>query len=369
MYKHKLYQLLRFFIAIFTFIAIYFILQYTVPSFYPFLLAIVLSLFMNPCVTFLEDRIKIPRVIATILTMAIAILLLIGFIIFIIAELIQGTTYLAENIPTHFRTFVFIMEDLVNEYLLPLYHKLTSFFHTLSPPQQATISENLKLIINQFASLGTNFLQNILLQIPVTLTLLPGSITIIIFTLIATFIITNDWNNLVQSFKKMIPETLHETGKNVWNHLQKALFGFFKAQILLISITAFIIFVGLVIFKVEYPLTIALIAALVDILPLVGTGVIFIPWILYLFLTANYSLTISITILYMIVVVQRQLFEPKILSSNIGLNPLAALVALFAGIQIWGVLGLFIGPIVLIIGNAFYQAGVFNQIGQFIKGS
>ncbi|SDQ43960.1 sporulation integral membrane protein YtvI [Virgibacillus salinus] len=368
MYKHKLYQLLRFSIVIFTFVAIYFILQLTVPSFYPFLLAIVLSLFMNPFVTFLEERIRIPRVIATLMVMVVAFLILIGLLIFIITELIQGTTYLAENIPTHFRTFIFIMEDLINEYLLPLYHKLTSFFHTLNPTQQETISTNLKQIINQLASLGTNFLQNILLQIPVTLTLLPGSLTLFIFTIIATFIITNDWNNLVQSFKKMIPETVHETSMNIWNHLQKAMFGFLKAQLLLISISAFIIFVGLIILKVEYALTITLIAALADILPLVGTGIIFIPWILYLFLTANYSLTISITILYMIVVVQRQLFEPKILSSNIDLNPLAALVALFAGIQIWGVSGLFIGPILLIIGNAFYQAGVFNQIGQFIKG-
>lgn len=363
-----MYQLLRFFIVLITIISIYLILQLAVPSIYPFLLAILLSLLLNPVVTFLEEKMKVPRVFATIMVMAIAFLLLIGSIIFIITELVQGTTYLAENIPEHFRTFVYVIEDFIDGQLLPLYHKLTSLFHTLSPTQQATISENLKQTINQFASVGTNFLQNFLLQIPLTLTILPESVAIVVFILIATFIMTNDWNKLVQSIKKIIPNTVHETGKNVWNHLQRAVFGFLKAQLLLISITALIIFVGLVIFRIDHAFTIALIAALVDVLPLIGTGVIFIPWILFLFLTANYSLTISITILYMVVVIQRQLFEPKILSSNIGLNPLAALVALFAGIQIWGVLGLFIGPILLIIVNAFYQAGVFNQIGQFIKG-
>lgn len=369
LYKHRMNQLLRFLIVAMTVISMYFILQFTIPSIYPFLLAIVLSLFLNPFVTFLEEKMKVPRILATITVMAIAFLLLVGFIIFIITELIQGTTYLAEIIPSHFRTLVFIVENFVDGQLLPLYHKLTSYLHTLSPGQQETINENMKQIINQFASLGTNFLQNILLQIPLTLTLLPSSIAIVVFILLSTVIITNDWHSHVLTIKKIIPQTVHETGKTIWNHLQKAMFGYLKAQLLLISITAFIIFFGLVFLKVDYAFTIALFAAFVDILPFIGTGIIFIPWILYLFLTANYSLTISISILYMIVAVQRQLLEPKILSSNIGLNPLAALVALFTGIQIWGVAGLFIGPILLMIGNAFYQAGVFNKIWCFIKGS
>ncbi|WP_164668394.1 sporulation integral membrane protein YtvI [Virgibacillus doumboii] len=369
MYKQRLYQVLRFFVIVVSLVFIYFILQNTFSYIYPFVLAVILSLFLNPIVTFLEEKIKVPRVLATILVMIVALLLFIGLVIFIIAELVQGTTYLAEKIPAHFQTIVFIAEDLIDEHLLPLYHKLTSFFNTLSPGQQEAISENLKQILEQFRSFGTNFLQHILLQIPVALTLLPESFTVLIFIILGTFIITNDWHGLVESVKKIIPQSVHETGKAVWDHLKKAVFGFFKAQLVLILLTAITIFTGLVIFKVDHALTITIFAALVDVLPLLGTGIIFIPWILYLFLTGDYSMTISISILYMIVVIQRQLLEPKIVSSNIGLNPLAALIALFAGVQIWGVLGLFFGPMVLIFGNALYKAGVFHHIWYFIRGT
>lgn len=368
MYKQKLYQLLRFFIVIVNLISMYLIVQYAFPYIYPFVLAVMLALLLNPIVTFLEKSIKLPRVLATITVMIIVLLVFVGMLVFIITELVQGTTYLAEKIPAYFQTIILIAEDMINEHILPLYHKLASFFNTLSPGQQTAISENLKQIIEQFRSFGTNFLQGLLFQIPVALTFLPESFTILIFIILATFIITNDWHSLMQNFKKIIPQHVHETCKSIWSHLKIAVFGFLKAQLLLILLTAFTIFTGLVIFNVDHALTITVFVALLDVLPLVGTGIIFIPWIIYLFLTGDYSMTISICILYMVVVIQRQLLEPKIVSSNIGLNPLAALIALFAGIQIWGVLGLFIGPMVLIIGNALIKAGVFHRIWHFIKG-
>ncbi|MFC4556662.1 sporulation integral membrane protein YtvI [Virgibacillus kekensis] len=369
MYKHRIDQLLRLLVVLFSVIFIYLIMYFTVPSIYPFLIAVLLSLFLNPSVTFLEEKLKMPRLLATIVIILILLTAVVSFIIFLVAELIQGTTYLAENLPAHFKIIVRVVENFIDAEILPVYEKITSFFHTLSPGQQETVSENLKLLINQTAETGTDFLRDMLMQIPQTLTLLPGSFTTSIFVLLATVIITKDWNVYVNTMKKITPASVHQIGISVWVHLQNAMFGFIKAQLILITISACIIFVGLTVLQIKHAMTIALIAALVDILPLIGTGIIFIPWVLYLFLTGDYPLTISITVLYMLVVIQRQFLEPKIVSSNIGLNPLAALVALFAGIQIWGVLGLFLGPLLLIICNAFYRAGVFNQILKFVKGT
>src|SRR5699024_5835394 len=116
--------------------------------------------------------------------------------------------------------------------------------------------------------------------------------------------------------------------------LKKALLGYLKAQLTLISITGAIVFVGLLILHVDYALTIAVATGLIDLLPYLGTGIVFVPWIIYMFFTGNYFLTIGLAVLYAIVLIQRQIMEPKIVSSNIGLDPLATLIAIFVGIQL-----------------------------------
>jgi sporulation integral membrane protein YtvI len=119
---------------------------------------------------------------------------------------------------------------------------------------------------------------------------------------------------------------------------------------------------------VNYSITIALICGLVDIIPYLGTGTIFIPWIIFEFIAGNTSLAIGLSVLYIIVVVQRQLIEPKVLSSSIGLDPLATLIALFIGFKLIGFLGLIAGPVVLVIFNTLQRANVFKAIWTFIIG-
>src|SRR5690625_6811556 len=82
-------------------------------------------------------------------------------------------------------------------------------------------------------------------------------------------------------------------------------------------ISSCIILLGLFILKIEHALTIALLIGFVDVLPLIGTGLVFIPWIGYLFITNDYFLTIGLSLIYMVVVISRQFIEPKILSAHI----------------------------------------------------
>ncbi|WP_174614022.1 sporulation integral membrane protein YtvI [Virgibacillus ihumii] len=366
--RHIIYPILRLVLTAGSLILLTLLLHYSFEYLYPFILAGILAYLLHPFVSFAEQRLKMPRVIASFAVLTSSLLLLTGIVIFVIVEFIQGSAYLAEQIPAHFQTFIRGIEEIIENKVLPFYHKLTSFFHTLNPPQQEAINNYITEFIDQFAVIGTEFLYRILMTIPQTLTALPGSLTVTMFVVIAAFFIINDWHMIAQSIKKMIPEAVHETCLTVWNHLRKAIFGYMKAQLFLISLTTLIIYIGLLIIGMEYPMTVALLAALVDMLPFIGTGIIFIPWISYLFLTGNYEMTIPLTVLYMTVVIQRQLIEPKVISSNIGLNPLTVLIAIFAGLQIWGIAGLIIGPILLIIIQALHEAGVISRLWQFIKG-
>ncbi|GAB3806742.1 sporulation integral membrane protein YtvI [Virgibacillus kimchii] len=368
MYKHLFYQSLRFFIVIAVVAGSYFLLKHTWYFFFPIGLAIIFSMFLHPYVTFMENRLRFPRLLATLTVSGFVFILFIGILILMVTEIIQGTIFLADHLPDHFHQFIDIVEEVIRTRIIPLYETILSFLHTLDAPQQEAINDSIQYILSQVAGLGSQFLQSLFLMIPELLTWVPGSATVVVFIVIATILITNDWYKLKAGADKMISPSIQSSVMDLIHHLKKALSGFMRAQFIMIFITMVIIFAGLSILKVEHALTIALLAALIDLLPYIGTGIIFIPWSLYLFITGNYSLTISLTLLYMFIVILRQFLEPKILSSSIGLNPLAVVIALYISIQLWGVAGVIIAPILVVTGNALYQTGIFNKVWGFIKG-
>ncbi|MGY0693094.1 sporulation integral membrane protein YtvI [Virgibacillus sp. FSP13] len=368
MYKQLSFQLLRFLFIVAIILSIIFFLKYTFVYLYPIFIAILFSFMINPGVTFLEKKLRFPRTLAVVTIIISVFAFALGCIVLLITEFIQGTTYLAEVIPTHFKSLVHYGEQFMETKILPVYHKVISFFHTLDPSQQETIQLNLEQIANKIATSGTVFLNNILLKIPSALSVIPNSFVVLTFIILATFFLTKDWSSMQRTFTNIIPASAKDSIIHIWKQLKRALFGFAKAQIILISLTALIIFIGLRIMDVDHALTIALITAVVDLFPYIGTGIIFIPWIVYLFLVSNYPMTISISILYMVIIVGRQILEPKLLSTSLGVNPLSVLIAVFLGMQIWGFFGLLLAPILLVLLNVLYQSGVFSQLWYFIKG-
>jgi sporulation integral membrane protein YtvI len=165
-----------------------------------------------------------------------------------------------------------------------------------------------------------------------------------------------------------MPDSIHTTARVVAEDLRKALFGFIRAQLTLVTISGIIMLVGLLILQVKYAFTIAIVTLLVDLLPYFGVGSVMIPWILYTVLFGNYKLAIGLAIIYFIILVVRQLLEPKLVASNIGLDPLVTLVALFVGLKLLGVLGLIIGPVVTVFIIVLYRAKVFQDIWRYIVG-
>ena len=74
-----------------------------------------------------------------------------------------------------------------------------------------------------------------------------------------------------------------------------------------------------------------------------------IPWAIITAFNGDYVLAISILVLWIIMSVTRQFIEPKIVSKQIGIHPIFTLIAMYTGFKFIGVLGMFIGPILLII--------------------
>lgn len=166
----------------------------------------------------------------------------------------------------------------------------------------------------------------------------------------------------------MIPGVIHKPMTYIFSDLKKALFGFAKAQLILISITAFIVMITLYALGVNSAFAIGLLIGLVDLLPYLGVGIVLIPWSLYAFMSDDLTLAIGLTVLYSIILIVRQIMEPKVLASSVGLDPLAALFGMFVGLKLFGILGLIIGPVSLVIVDAFRRAHVFKDLRNYIIG-
>ncbi|QGS69004.1 AI-2E family transporter [Oceanobacillus sp. 143] len=124
--------------------------------------------------------------------------------IFIIVEIYQGTTYLAEKLPAYFEAILLYMEALFNQTIIPIYEKVLSLFQTLGDSQQLTIEQNVNKLTSELAASGAALLQDLFSSIPGLLSFVPNSVTVFIFTILATFLITNDWERLKRGLHSVL---------------------------------------------------------------------------------------------------------------------------------------------------------------------
>lgn len=363
-----LYRTIRFIIVIGAIVlgllSFYFLSKVT----YPFLIGLLIAFLINPLVDIFERKARMPRALAVFIALIIIFALFAGLITLLVAEIVSGANYLSTVVPEHLDTLIEYIEKYFTAQILPIYDQLSSVFKKLDSGQQDTIISNIKNVGTRIGTTVGNFIQNLFAIIPNIIAWLPNAATVLIFSLLATFFISKDWYRLSTLGGRLLPEKAKTSSRSVFIDLKKALFGFIKAQLTLISITTVIILIGLLILRVDYAITIALVTGIVDIIPYLGTGAVFVPWIIYVAIGGNMGLAIGLGVLYVVVLVQRQIMEPKILSSNIGLDPLATLIALFVGFKLIGLLGLIVGPVTLVIISTLYRANVFHDLWGFIMG-
>ena len=334
---------------------------------YPFLIAALLAFLIQPLIKLFVKYLRFPRSIAVLVSILIFIGLIGGLLTFLVKKLIDGILYLSEFIPKQIEVISVHTQNLFNEYILPLWDQGIGLLDDLEPSQQQALQEGILMIGNNLASLLGNVGQAIANWISSLIGALPITVTVIIFSILAVYFIGKDFNKYAAIYKDKLPLIFQKKTWDVIRDLRTKIFGFLKSQIILMLLTAFVGLIGLVILKVEHAFTIALILGLLDLLPYFGPGLILIPWSIYSFLTGDLFMGFGQLILYTSTVVVRQFAEPKVLSTSMKLNPLAILVSLFAGLQLFGLIGLVIGPISLVLLISLYDAEVFKGLWGFIK--
>jgi len=326
----------------------YFSVNLLLTYFKPFVVALLLALVLEPIVR-LFQKLKLGRGISVFLSMILFLGGFIAFSIFAITRMVYELIKLYDRLPNYY-------EDLYN-FIASIIEQVTQLYLKL-PPEVLNITQDvLKTVFEKVTNLlssTTTFLIEIITKLPTTL-------VFFLITLIATFFLTKDKYIIKDFIFRQLPESWGSKLTSLKTDLFMALFGFLKAEFIILSITFTESFVGLSIIGIDYAFTLALLIALFDILPVLGTGGIYVPWAIVSIIRGNYGLGISLLVLYGIITTVRYMIEPKIVGQQLGIHPVLTLMSMFAGMKLLGAVGLILGPTAIVALKACQHAGIIPK--------
>lgn len=324
----------------------------------PFLIAFIISLLVEPMIKFVAKHSKMTRKTSAIIVLVIVSIFIIGLLTWGIMSIISESSNLLRSL---------------NGYIEKLYMKFQEVidgmdFSKIKLPQE--FANILNSSSQDFLTTVSNWIRDTLNSLLQTITSLPEVFIYIGITLVATYFICTDKLYILDQIEHHLPRTWV---KRLMMHLREMISSlgcYLKAEAILVFISFIITLIGLYVMSfmglnVTYPLLAAIAIGFVDALPILGSGTVIIPWAVIAATDGDLNLAIALLVLLVIISLVRQFIEPKVVSKQIGIHPIFTLIAMYTGFKAIGIMGLLLGPIILIIlKNVF---GTFIDKG-FVKG-
>ncbi len=314
----------------------------------PIFLAFVIYAIIDPPARFLNRR-GIKKSIASAIVILIFILIIVGILVGAGAMFTSQLLSLANKMPqyqqalqVHIANNADYLQARVEALPPDLAEKFKEFTEKATEYGSMLVQWFLKLLFTLFSSFSS-FMYNFVVG------------------LILAYFLSIE----IESWKRFANDKTPRTFKKAYYFLKEnvliGLGGYLKSQLILVSITFAVIFAALLVLRVENAFSIALLAGIFDVLPLLGVSTVFLPWILYLFIVGNTNLAISLSVLLVIVLGTRQVLEPKITGNSLGVSAFTMLSCIIVSLSLFGVAGLILSPILIILLKALHEQGYLKR--------
>lgn len=188
-----------------------------------------------------------------------------------------------------------------------------------------------------------------------------------LFAVIGTYFISADYQNIGDSLSSAVPKQIVPHIEQIKKAAGGAVFGYLRAQLILSGMIGFVSFIVLLISGVRFSVLIGLLIGIVDFVPLLGNGLITIPWAVICLLEGNYRLAVILLVMSFGLFMLRKIFEPKIVGDQTGLHPLVSLICIYIGMRLWGVAGMILTPVVVMAFVSLWKMGFFRPAVNDIK--
>ncbi len=320
--------------------------KYVLPFIFPFVLALFLAVFIDPAVAGMERRLRLPRAVGA----AVVIVAVLGISAFLLvvgmARLGLELVDLMGSLPLGYQQLTDLVEGAAE--------MLGQFSASLPPVLKQVLDRQLAGSYQTLVGL----LNGVVTALQNLLAALPGLAMVFLITAIATYLISRD-KVIIRSFLiGWVPREWRTGVLAIKADVLASTVGLIKAQAVLVFLTFLVVLGSLTALGARYALSMAVLAAFLDVLPVLGPSLLFIPWAAYAFLTGDASLAFWLLVLYGGVALVRGVAQPYVIGERLGLHPLTVLVALYLGVKVWGPAGFVYGPLVAIVLKAAIASGL-----------
>lgn len=332
-------------------------LKFTTSYLMPFVVGFIIAFALKPIITKITQKSGDRKWVSLIVILLFYILFV--FIMFwLFLGVFASVQKFAKTLPAFYQTTLYPALEQLIDFFGQFIENLNPNILGILDDVAGSLFESLESIVRSVSGGVLNGLTKIISSVP--------SILIsVLVAVISSFFFAMDYNNIVRQPLSYIPVKQRTLLMDVKNGLVSVLGKYLRAYAILMTLTFVELSIGFLILKVSNPIGLAAAIAAVDILPVLGTGGILIPWILVEAVTGSTSFAIGLLVLYLIITIIRNVLEPKVIGDSIGLHPLLTLMSIFVGVKLfgfWGLLGL---PIGITIIKTLHEEGkieVFKNI-------
>lgn len=315
----------------------YVAVKYLVPALLPFVIGIIIAVIFKGPIGKISQHTKIKRPIVAIF------LLIIFYAVLAIALFLFGSQLLSLG-----EGGIAKIPGLYNNTIEPfLVNAVDSIVNKIPQAETQTIdiSDIVNNLIGSVSSFVTSATSTVLAGIASIATKLPVLIINSIFTIVSSFFFTIEYHDITDFVFRQLSEKRAIQARNIKSDVIGTVWKYIKSYAFLMLVTFVELIIGMLIFGVPNPFAVAALIAVVDILPVLGTGTVLIPWAIVGFIFDDYKIGFGMIILYLIITAVRQTLEPKVIGKQIGLHPVVTLICIFVGAKLFGLIGMFLLPI------------------------
>lgn len=316
----------------------YIFLKYALGIILPFAISFSIVLLSRPIIDKISKYTRVPKGVVGIFVIGIMLILLTYALILATSALLEQIGSIIYEVGEHLSR-----EDNYITGALGFLEQLADKFPFLKNnlPENSTVYDvALEMALNAISTVSTGLTHAVGRIIAST----PEMIVTVIVIILSLFYFSKDYRKISTFVMTHLPISVRERLPRVKRDILFVMSSYLRSYIMLLFITFAEVFAGLLILGVKNAFAISVVAALVDLLPVIGVGTVLVPWSIISFVTGNATLGIGLLILFAIVYVVRQIIEPRIVSSQMNIHPLIAIFAMYAGLKLAGIGGMIVAP-------------------------
>lgn len=336
-----------------------FVLPRLARFFTPLIIAWIIAMMANPLVRFLEKRIKIMRKHGSAIVIVLVIVAISGLLYAVTAALFTQVSSMFETLPGIYEN---VMDNL-QQFAFSLHEKydiIPANIKNFFSDNESKINEYIMAALNSLSTSPVSAVGSVASSIVDTF-------IISILTLMIAYFFTAGNDKIKSVVKKCMPAGISDSIEIIKNTVFIAIGGYLKACFQIMIVMFIILLLFFLVMKVDYAVPVALITAILDFLPFIGTGTVLMPWAVYSVITGEYLKALALVMAYLVTMIVRRLLEPKLVGDSIGMSPFLTLISMFIGYRLTGMIGLIIGIPVGMVLKEFYEKGLFNHTIEGVK--